>query len=226
MADNHNRKKAQDYILHYIDKLMPGGANKKIYQDLFAKMSDKEFDKFMSDLESGAEMLAIVAPNLATESVTLENNLALAKELGHKFHQRIWITPDDGSPAYLTLEEYIVTLQPVRRQAQLLVKKISIPEDNRSVNDLTGQPASTGKSRGAKISLPETQVLASLGLDNSLIEAIKYRGGDQKGFVYMNQSISKTGGVSLNELAKYNTRVKSTDTLRTYLTCMHFKVDL
>jgi hypothetical protein len=221
-----NRQAAQSFILKYIDKMMPGGANKKIYEDLFAKMSDKDFDEFMTKLETGEEMLAIIAPNLAKESVTMENNMALGKELNHEWFQRIWITPDDGTAPYLTPEKYLVTWQPGRRQAQLLVKKISIPEDNRSINDLTGQPASTGKSRGAKISLPETQVLAALGLDNTLIEAIKYRGGDAKGFVYMNQSISKTGGVSLNELAKYNTRVKSTDTLRTYLTCMHFKVDL
>jgi hypothetical protein len=119
-----------------------------------------------------------------------------------------------------------VTLQPLRRQAQLLVKKISIPEDNKSINDLTGQPSSTGKSRGSKISYPETQIMAALNLDNSLIEMLKYRGGDQKGFIAMNKSISQTGGVSLDALSKLGTRVKSTDTLRTFLTCMHFEVDL
>jgi hypothetical protein len=107
----------------------------------------------------------------------------------------------------------------LRRQAQLLVKKISIPEDNKSVDDFTGQP--TGKSKGSKISYPETQILAALNLDNNLTELLKFRGGDVKGFDAMNNSISKTGGVSLASIEKLGTRVKSTETLHTLLTCMH-----
>lgn len=224
MADT--RAATEAYILKWIGKVMPGGANVKIYKDLFASMSDKDFEAFMTAIESGQEMLAVIMPNLAEDKITVENNLKLGDELGHDFYQRIWIDEGDGNPPYLTPKRYLVTLQPLRRQAQLLVKKISIPEDNRSINDLTGQPSSTGKSRGSKISYPETQIMAALNLDNSLIEMLKYRGGDQKGFVAMNKSISQTGGVSLEALNKLGTRVKSTDTLRTFLTCMHFEVDL
>lgn len=221
-----NRAAAEAHILKMIGKLMPGGKNVQIYKDLFASWSDKDFEAFMTSIESGEEMLAIIAPNLDEEKVTVENNLKLAEEIGHNFYERIWIDEGDGSPPYLSPKSYLVTLQTLRRQAQLQVKKISIPEDNRSINDLTGQPSATGKSRGSKISYPETQIMAALNLDNSLIEMLKYRGGDQKGFVAMNKSISQTGGVSLEALDKLNTRVKSTDTLRTFLTCMHFEVDL
>jgi len=220
------RAATEAFILKYIGKLMPGGENVKIYKDLFASMSDKDFEAFMTSIESGEEMLAIVMPNLAEDKVTIENNFHLADELGHNFLERIWIDEGNGDPPYLTPKRYLVMLEPLRRQAQLLVKKISIPEDNKSINDLTGQPSSTGKSRGSKISYPETQIMAALNLDHALIEMLKYRGGDQKGFIAMNKSISETGGVSLEALNKLGTRVKSTDTLRTFLTCMHFEVDL
>jgi hypothetical protein len=220
------RQATEAFILKWIGRMLPGGKNVKIYKDLFASWSDKDFEAFMTSIETGEEMLAIIAPNLDEEMVTVPNNLAVAEELGHNFYESIWVNEGNGEAPYLTPKKYLVTLQPFRRQAQLLVKKISIPEDNRSINDLTGQPSSSGSSRGSKISYPETQIMAALNLDNSLIEMLKYRGGDQKGFVAMNKSISQTGGVSLDALSKLNTRVKSTDTLRTLLTCMHFEVDL
>lgn len=226
MAETRNRKGAEAYVLSYIKAILPGGQNVALYENLFKSMSDKAFGELMDKLASGEEILAVITPNLSEERVTVENNFRVAKRMGRSYFERIWIDPADGSPPYLTPEKYLVTLQPLRRQAQILVKKISIPENNRSINDLTGQPSHSGKSRGSKISYPETQILAALNLDNSLIEMIKYRGGDVQGFNAMNKSISASGGVSLRTLDALKTRVRSTDTLRTLLTCMHYEVDL
>lgn len=214
-----NRKAAEAVILEYVEKLLPGSANTQIYRDLFAAMSDQAFDVWMRRLEEGSSRLALIAPNLTQPKLTIERNLKLAQELGHPMFERIWINPGDDRPAYLSPIPYLVVELPLRRQAQLLVKKISIPEDNKSVDDMTGQP--TGKSKGSKISYPETQIMAALKLDNCLTEMLKYRGGDVKGFDAMNASISKTGGVSLEAIGKLGTKVKSTETLSTLLTCMH-----
>ena len=221
-----NRKAAQAYLLEYIQKLDPSGLNSKLWVDRFATMTDPEFHQFMAGCEAGTDMICLIAPNLQRSQITTANNFKVAKELKYEFFQRIWVNKGDGSPTYLTPKRYLVILWPFRRQAQLLVKKISIPQDNKSINDLTGQPSSSGHSKGSKISYPETQILAALNLDNSIIEMIKYRGGDVKGFAAMNQSIAKTGGVSIDALSKLGTRVKSTDTLKTFLTCMHYQVDL
>lgn len=216
-----NRKAAEALILTYVDKLLPGSQNTQIYKDLFAAMSDQDFEQFIKRLESKEIRLAIIAPNLSEPKLQIERNFGIAKELGHQFFERIWIQPGDDRPAYLSPVPYLVVDMPLRRQAQLLVKKISIPEDNKSVDDFTGQP--TGKSKGSKISYPETQIMAALNLDNCLTEMLKYRGGDVKGFDAMNTSISKTGGVSLEAIGKLGTRVKSTETLSTLLTCMHLE---
>lgn len=214
-----NRQKAQALCLEYIEKILPGGGNRKIYEDLFASMSDEAFAEFIDKLKTGKARLAIIAPNMASSKLSVERNLALAKELGHEFFQRIWMDGKAGAPKYLSAVPYLVVDLPLRRQAQLLVKKISIPEDNRSVDNLTGQP--TGASKGSKISYPEIQILAALGLDDTITELIKYRGGDQKGFIAMNDSIARTGGVSQKALEPLNTKVKVTQTLSTYLTAMH-----
>jgi hypothetical protein len=213
------RQATEAFVLKYIEKLMPGSENTQLYRDLFASMDDEQFDQFIQALEKEETTLAVIAPNFGKVKLTVERNLALAQELGHNFFERLWIKPDDNSPAFLTPKEYLVMDLPLRRQAQVLVKKISIPEDNQSVDDLTGQPS--GKSEAAKISYPETQVLAALNLDKTLNELLKYRGGDTQGFNAMNDSFSRTGGASQEAIKHLAGGVKSTQTLHTILLAMH-----
>jgi hypothetical protein len=216
-----NRKETQEFIIANIDALMPGSDNKKIYEDLFANMDDEQFDAFMKAVESGEKKLAIIAPNFGKQRLSVERNLGLAKKLGHNFFERIWIEGTGDVPTYLTPIPYMVVDIPLRRQAQLLVKKISIPEDNKTVDNLSGQP--TGASKGSKISYPELQVLAAMKLDNCTTEMLKYRGGDMGGFVAMNKMISRNGGVSLKSIEPYATGVESTRTLKSFLTSMHLE---
>ncbi|BDD79571.1 hypothetical protein [Burkholderia phage FLC9] len=216
-----NRKAAEAVILEWIEKLIPDSGNRELYVNLFAGMDDAAFAVWMEKLERQEIRLAVVAPNLAKSSLDIDRNLKLADELGHNFFERILIDNGNDIPPYLSPIRYLVVDLPLRRQAQLLVKKISIPEDTKSVDDFTGQP--TGKSKGSKISYPETQIMAALNLDANLTEMLKYRGGDEKGFDALNSSISKTGGVSLQSIEKLGTQVKSTQTLSIILTCMHLE---
>jgi hypothetical protein len=220
------RREAQKYILSFIDNIAPGGENKQIYTEMFDGMTDEQFDSFMSSIDKDENRLALIIPNFGKTGVTTERNLTIAKEMGHEFFQHIWIEGDPGSgdPTYLTPVKYLVVDLPLRRQAQVLVKKISIPEDNKTVDDFTGQP--TGRSKGSKISFPETNVMAAMGLDMSLIEWLKYRGGDTKGFNAMNNAINKTGGVSLKSISHLAGGVESTKTFKTYLTGMHLSSSL
>jgi hypothetical protein len=217
------RAETEAFILKYIGKLIPGSStNVQIYKDLFASMDDRAFDEFMGKLGRKEIRLAIIAPNLSKEKVTIPNNLAIADELGHNFFERLWIDNGNDIPPYLSPVKYLVCDMTLRRQAQLLVKKISIPEDNRSVDDLTGQPS--GKSEASKISYPETQVLAALKLDKNIAEMISLRGGDTKGFNALNDSFARTGGASQKAIEHLRGGVKSTQALNTMLTCMHYAV--
>lgn len=214
-----NRKAATEFILSHIDKILPGSPNRKRYEDLFAGMNDKQFDEFMKKLESGEVNLSIISPNLTKDRLDVNRNIKIADSLGHDFFQHLVLTdPTTGVP-YLTPLRYLVVDLPVRRQVQLLQKKITIPENNKHVDDLSGQ--STGASKGSKISFPELQVLFAQNLDSTITELIKFRGGDSKGFNAMNRSIYETGGASIEHLAKGGTKVKSVTTLTTLLKAMH-----
>ena len=216
-----NRAGAEEFIITYIEKILPGGGNDAIYRNLFSSMSDKEFEDFILSLEQGKERLSITVPNLKSAKLSFERNLQIGDELGHDFFERICIDEGNDIPPYMSNDKYLVVDLPVRRQAQLLEKKISIPEDNKSIDELSGQP--TGKSKGSKISYPEVQILAALNLNNSITELMKARGGDLLMFNAMNTSIARTGGVSIKAIDAGNTEVTSNVTLRTLLTSMHLK---
>lgn len=219
-----DRKAATEFILKYVDKILPGSENKKFLEEILTKMTDKRFEEYMNALESGEEILPLYIPILSKDKINVQRNIAIGKELGHDFFQKIWWYDENTETTYLSNEKYMVIDLPLRRQIQILQKKISIPSDNKHVDELTGQPS--GTSASAKISFPEMTALHSQGLDRAIEELIKYRGGDQKGFNAMNRSIVQTGGVSLDALKPYSSTVKSTETLSTFLKAMHLDNNL
>lgn len=219
-----NRKAAEAFIIEYVDKIAPGTENGNIYRNIFSTMDDNAFDSFMADLESGKKKLAVIMPNFSKVKLSIDRNYQIAKELGHEFFQRLWIEGKDETPTYLTPNKYMIIDLPVRRASQLLTKKISVPKHNRVIDSLTGQP--TGESKGAKISYPELQVCAAMGLENSMVELMKYRGGDARGQAALNGMLSKYGRVNQAAIANFASGVESTSTVKTFLTCAHLKSTL
>lgn len=216
-----NRKAAQEFWLDFIEELVPGGQNKEIYQKFFDSMDDAQFEAFVSKIENGSANMAIWIPNFAKSKVSTKNNLKIAEKYGIKFFQKVWIPAKQGVRKYLTPKPYLILDLPVRRQAQLHDKKISIPENNNSVDYITGQP--TGASKGAKISFPELQVLTTMGLDKTAIEFMKIRGGDSGSFNALNAVMDRNGSVSQAEIEPYSTGVKSTKALKHMLLGMGLK---
>jgi hypothetical protein len=215
-----NRKAGEEMLYACLEDILPGSENVAIYKDIFAVMSDDDFERWIGQLESGEISVAIIAPEGRQPALNVGRNLDVAEKWGHRFFERIWMDPQNGGPSFLSTDEYLVVDYPLKRQAQFLIKKISIPEDNRSIDNLTGQP--TGKSKGSKISWPELQILTSLGgYEQTIIEFIKYRGGDLQGFNAMNNMITNTGGVSLKAISVLGTRVKAVQSLSTLLTAAH-----
>lgn len=210
-----NRKAAQAKILEMVKDLDPSGKNTAVYEDAFKRMNDAQFDNWMQAIEKNQDFVSLIVDNNNNNKVTIENNLKVAKKWGVKLFHRLWLTDPNTGMTYLTPLEYLVLHLPVRRQIQTLENKVSIPEDNKHVDELTGQP--TGPSKGSSISFPELQVLYGRGLDWSIQELIKFRGGDEKGMREMEKSVISSGGVSLEALKQLGTRNRSTVTLSIFL---------
>ncbi len=219
-----NRKAATAQCLSDIEELVPGGQAGKDMEAVLNAMSDEQFDQYMAALESGDEIVSIAIPNLGTDKLEMERLLDVGAKFGHEFFEQIWLTDAKTGLTYLTPEKYLVIMLPLRRQQQALVKKISIPDSNKHVDEMTGQV--TGDSKGASLSGPEIQVLRALGLDKVLLEGIKVRGGDEKAFRFVNRQIIETGEANIDTVLAAGTRVKGTITLSDLMTAMHLRNNL
>ena len=213
------RKHAEKTILDGLTDLDPSGKNTKLTRSFFDSMTDEQFDDYISAIEAGKAYIGLVYENMGKNAITTENNLKVAKKWGHSFFHKLILTDAVTGQTYETPLPYPVLDLPVRRQVQMLKEKISIPEDNRHVDDYTNQP--TGVSKGGGISLPETLVLYSAGLSQSLTEMIKFRGGDIKAMNAMYRAIAEQGDASLESISRLGTRVKSTVTMSILLKGMH-----
>lgn len=219
-----NRKKTEDFIISNIEKIAKGLGNKKIYTDFFARLSNKAFDELMTNIEEGKTILPIFIPPNGVKQVSVENNKKVANSLGHDFMSRLTIKGKEGVPDHTTPIKFMVLELPIKRASQMTSKGISVPDDTRVVDSMTGQP--TGASKGAKISYPELLMLSSMGLDMSIEELITIRGGDLKAYSAYTGIMSRYGKVSLKNLENFRSGVVSNATLKTYLTAMHLKTNL
>jgi len=215
-----NRKRAEALCIELINELVPDGSNEALYREAFKAMDDDQFDQWIQGLESGKIRLAIVVPSFSESGKKFNNRhlLNVAKKWGHDFFERIWLPTSDGTLS-LSNHKYLVIELPVRRQAQILEDKISLPTDNNTIDQQSGQPS--GDSKGSRLSSVEIGIIDNLDLPEPLLELIKYRGGDVQGFRLIVDQIHQTGSASLEATSVIPTEVVAKRTLSTLLTSQH-----
>ncbi|EPU3829027.1 hypothetical protein ACVWU4_001008 [Campylobacter coli] len=224
-SSSSKRKQVEQLILTYIKKIVSGDDNYNLYVNLFKNMTDAEFHQFMLDLRDDKTRLQIIVPTGDEKNkVSVNNNFKIAKELGYNFFQRLVFPPTDDEVGFTTPVKHIIYKLPIRSVVQSLTKKISLPESNVRRDAMTGQV--TGEDKAAKLTLPEIQVLIGLGLDKTIEELLKHRGGDLGAENALIRSLVTFGDVSQSQIAEFSTGVKSTETLKTLLLGMHINSTL
>ena len=196
----NNRKDAEHYIISMIAKMDPSGMNANFLKTRFAHMTDKQFDAYMTAVENGDDYISVIAPNLEEGQMDTARNIALAKEWGVELFHHLWLTDAVTGMTYKTKYKHLCLWLPIRRQIQTLKNKMSVPEDNKHVDDLTDQP--TGASKGSE-------------------ELIKFRGGDLTAMRAMDKMIHDTGGARMETFYHLNSRAKATTTFSILLKGMH-----
>ena len=214
------RAQAEKIIIDYIGKLTDE-ENKQNYVRLFKGYTDKQFDKFMTDLRDKKNNLQVVVRPGETANITVENNFKIAKQLGYDFFQKLTFSGDRDMKDYVTPNKYLVYKLPIRRVAQLQSKKSAIPTSNKKIDLLTGQV--TGQDKGAKLTLPELLLLEPLGLQDSLVELMKVRGGDLGAMNAADNMLYKQGRASLEEVLPHSTGVVSTRTVASIFKAAHIR---
>ena len=191
------KKKILDFICKLCDTMEPSGLNSKRYRQIIGQMNDKEFDQFMNYMKEGKWQLHIVAPNMI---VNLQNEdlLKACDLIGLDLFQRVWMYDKATGRKFLTDNKYMFVKLPIRRQQQFLDEKISVPDNDRTIDGLTGQV--TGDSRSCSITNPEIQILAARGLNNTLQELVNIRGGNIHGYSEFRRMLEENGEGDLDML--------------------------
>ena len=200
---NQKNKKIIDHIIKVMDTLDPSGANSARYKNFFKNMTDKAFDRYMKLLKEGKVQIYAVFPNLK-RNMEMVNILNAAKITKTKLFQRLWMTDESTGRKFLTPEEYPVFNVSIRVAQQIVDKKISVPESDTTIDGLTGQVI--GDDRAASISNPEIQALFAQGLDTTLVELIKVRGGDIHAYNEFKRQMEESGVAELSRLSPSKTR--------------------
>lgn len=215
-----SRQEVTAFIVESVAGIIPGDRyNADLTKQRLDAMSDAEFDTYIRSLRRpdheddlvNQEILPFISPNLKDPRVTMENLMAVAEKIGHPFFEQIWLTDPHTGVTFLTPQKYLTLHMTIRRQAQMLTKKSSIPADARHVDEMSGQV--TGKSKGSKISFPELQAQLSHGLEHTLIEEIKVRGGDRLAQNEFERQLIENGEVSIEDVTAGSGVTQSTSTV-------------
>lgn len=219
-----NKKKL---ILDYLDKFFmtidPTGFNQKIWHDKIEAMNDKDFDFFMQCLKEEKEILHLYAPNMKV-TLKYENIEKAAKLVNIELYQRLKIKDPITGVTYVTPQKYLITETLVRRMQQTVYEKISIPIDDKKVENLTGQV--TGGDRACGITYPEIQALKAQGFKEVLTELVTVRGGNLSAYAALKQSLEELGEGDLKNVLDPMSISRSTVMLDVMLTSMGYETNL
>ena len=220
------REKIIKYILDVVNMIDTTGTNGKRYIEFFSKMNDQDFSQYMEYLREGRVQIYIQAPNMVIP-IKMENLKEVAKYTGVELFERIWLTDQATGKKYLTPHKYFIIYTFMRRVRQYLDKKMSLPENDKYVDGLTGQVTNTAKhkSQAAALSQVEMQALAARGFNNTILELMKVRGGDIHAYANFKRQLEETGVAHLSEIEN-DSVPRSATMMGVFLKAMHLDNNL
>lgn len=219
-----NRKEAIAVAKEWLDDIDLSGRSTQFFLEQVEKLSDEELEAWVLKLEAEQDYISVIMQFNDTKSITYENNIKVAKKRGVPIFQRFWYTDPSTGQEVLCPEVRPVYLLPVKRQIETIEYKISYSSSNMKIDAHTGQVI--GDDQASRISYPELMIVYSKQLNWSLVEFMKYRGGDVKGRVEFNNLLRTTGDVAMENLLRTKTTVKSSETLQIYFLAMHWQTNI
>lgn len=217
-----SKTKVIPIITKYLMGVDPSGFNLDFYKKHHFSWPESKFKEWVEQLRDGKAHIVVYAPADSKVKLSFKRNLAFAEKNNIPIYERLWFEGNGEVPSFLTPVKYMVFPCSVRRQSQMLTKKISVPDNMKSINPLTAQP--TGPSQSAKISLPESQLLSASGLEKSLIELLGPRGGDTSANAALKGMIVKTGKASLSVVKAFSSGVEVNKYMKAIFAGAHIKL--
>ena len=185
---NKNRAKVEELIL---------GSNYERYKALFKSMNDAQFETYMKELRAGKRKLTFLAPNMKVV-LKLENLMKAAENIGAELFTRLTFKDPATGITYTPDDKHMVLELPIRRTRQYLHHGTSVADSDTRIEAMTGQV--TKPDQASKFSFPEMQLLYGRGMNKTIIEFMKIRGGDINAYANFKQQLEETGNFSQESL--------------------------
>ena len=218
-----NRKKAEEFIIRFVNDADKTGVTANELKKQFAKMDDKRFHEWMVRIKEEKEFIPIIMPNCDGTKRELEEALDVCDKYGVEIFQRYWTRHEKTGIKVLSNVKAPFVDLPVRRQIETIFNKMSTSDYNGPTDILTGQ----GIHDASAITQPETMVSINKGLTMGVVEKLKYRGGDVEGGRRFDKSLIENGSVSIEQLHRESpSSTRSTQTLDIQLTCAMYETNL
>ena len=215
------RQEIEATIYSVFDTIDKTKTNSEHYKKLFAKMDDKEFEKFIS-LKFPYRFH--VTPFKIEPSMDDVKNACnkLGVPLLEKVNLPYLYENSNGEP--VSSKECLVGYVHLKKVQQFITKKNSMSIDISQRDMKTG--LLTGFDKNGKTSDREMESLAALGLENTMKEFAKPRADSMKSKNAMYNTINTTGMVSLEDLPDEIDDSLAKNLLNTYLLGAHINSNL
>ena len=223
------RKKIEDLIFKTLSLMDPTLINAKKYQAMFAKMSDQQFAKWITDfLKDEKSNIRVDVEEFGGGARVLkyENIEKAADFIGIKLYEYVYLPHLSSNPnrPIRTKQPVLVGWLNVKRTQQLASKKTGLAAGDSDRDEMTG--SIKGDDKGGTMTAIENEVLAGVGADVILSEFSGSRGDNVKEYDNMLKEISEHGSVKLNDI-KTNAYDKPTLLMADmYFMAMGLKTDL
>lgn len=209
--DPKRRKLAEAWILQLLDLIDPSKTNSGILRESFKTMSDDNFNRLR-------EGIPIYSPAGGMIDIDYKYLIEVGKHIGAVMEQRLWLTSKETGTLFRTKNPCLTFHFPVRRQTQAWDHKVSVAENSKVRDKLSGQV--TGPSKSSSLSMSEGANIYVDQLDGSLRELLHARGGNEKLQRAFYRQVRETGHGMIDIPGAERTSAKATQTWGNYLKAM------
>jgi hypothetical protein len=221
-AGEAQRQKIVEKVYKVLKTLMPNGDDAEQWKTRITAMSLTQFNAYMTRMLEGKDDITINAPPFGNV-LRMENVLAAAKLTKTKLFHRVWFESPATGRRVLSNEYLPIVELHCRRVQQFIDKKLAIPDDDTHIDAMTGQV--TSNSRALGLSHPEIQVLQAIGLDDTLSELVRVRGGDMHAYEAFIEQLENQGEADIN-LIDGSTRARVSSTVGSLMRGMGLRHNL
>lgn len=189
------RRKAEELCIKVMDTLDPSHTNSNYYKEVFASLSDKQFEAWLK------KKFAVkfnfrpfeIEPPLATSKKALDIlKVPLMEKVALPYHY----TNSDGKPIY-TKETFVGYIH-LKKMKQFGTKKNHLPLSNDNRDMKSG--LLVGEDKGARESDREFEALKVMGLDKTATEFASFRADAMNAKDQAYTSINLTGDLYLKDV--------------------------